>query len=70
MQFEEYALRLIASEFASRTKAKVKPQRREPAGPSTRTIHIGKRIWTDVELGEYSISDYAVSKKLIHLLRH
>ena len=29
-----------------------------------------ERIWTDVEPGEYSISDYAVSKKLIHLLRH
>ena len=24
----------------------------------------------DVEPGEYSISDYEVSKKLIHLLRH
>ena len=30
----------------------------------------GERFWTDVEPGEYSISDYAVSKKLIHLLRH
>ena len=53
-----------------RSMAKAKPQRREPAGPSTRTIHIGKRIWTDVEPGECSLSDYAVSKKLIHLLRH
>ena len=31
---------------------------------------IGERIWTDVEPGEHSISDYAVSKKLIHILRH
>ena len=31
---------------------------------------LGKRIWTDVEPGKYSISDYEVSKKLIHLLRH
>ena len=31
---------------------------------------MGERFWTDVEPGEYSISDYAVSKKLIHLLRH
>ena len=54
-------------DFASR---KAKPQRREPASLSTRTIPIGKRIWTDVEPGEYSLSDYAVSKKLIHLLRH
>ena len=37
---------------------------------SRRTIPIGERIWTDDEPGEYSISDYEVSKKLIHLLRH
>ena len=70
VQFEEYALRLNASDFACRSKAKAKPQRRELAGSSTRTIPIGERIWTDVEPGEYSISDYEVSKKLIHLLRH
>ena len=40
-----------------------------PALPK-RTIPIGERIWTDVEPREYSISDYEVSKKLIHLLRH
>ena len=27
---------------------------------------IGERIWTDVEPGEYALSDYAVSKKLIN----
>ena len=70
VQLEEYALKLNASDFACRSKAKAKPQRREPAGSSTRKIPIGERIWTDVEPGEYSISDYAVSKKLIHLLRH
>ena len=70
VQFEEYALRLNAGDFASRSKAKAKPQRRESASSSTRTIPIGTRIWTDVEPGEYSISDYDVSKKLIHLLRH
>ena len=31
---------------------------------------MGKRTWTDVEPGEYSLSDYDISKKLIHLLRH
>ena len=51
-------------------KAKAKPHRREPASSSTRTIPIGKRIWTVVEPGEYSFSGYTVSKKLIHLLRH
>ena len=70
VQFQEYAWKLNASDFACRSKAKAKPQRREPAGSSTRTIPIGERIWTDVEPGEYSISDYAVSKKFIHLLRH
>ena len=70
MQLEEYALKLNASDFASRSKAKAKPQRRELAGLSTRTIPIGKRTWTDVEPGEYSPSGCAVSKKQIHLLRH
>ena len=69
VQLEEYALKLDAKDFASRSKAEAKPQRREPSGPSTRTIPIGKRTWTDVEPGEYSISDHEVSKKLIHLLR-
>ena len=34
-QLEEYALKLIARDFACRSKAKAKPQRRELAGPST-----------------------------------
>ena len=70
VQFEEYALKLNASDFACRSKARAKPRRREPAGSSTRTIPIGERIWTDVEPGEYSISDYEVSKELIRLLLH
>ena len=69
MQFGEYVLRLNAGDFASRSKAKAKPQKRYSAGSSTRTIPIGERTWTDVEPGEYSISDYKVSKKLIRLLR-
>ena len=70
VQFEEYALRLNASDFASRSKAKAKPQRRISASSSTRTIPVGERTWTDVEPGENSIADYTMSKKLIHLLRH
>ena len=69
-QFKEHGLKLDASDFACRSKAKAKPQKREPAGHSTRTIPIGKRTWTDVEPGECSPSGHAVSKKLIHLLRH
>ena len=47
VQLEEYAIKLDAKDFASRSKAKAKPQRREPAGSSTRTIPIGQRNWTD-----------------------
>ena len=54
VQFEEYALKLDASDFSCRSKAKAKPQRREPAGSFTRTFPIEERIWTDVEPGEYS----------------
>ena len=69
VQLEEYPFKLDAKDFACRSKAKAKPQRREPAGSSPRTVPIGKRTWTDVEPGKYSVSDYEVSKKLMHLLR-
>ena len=52
MQFEEYALKLTAGDFASRSKGKAKPQRRDSASSSTRTIPIGERTWTDVEPGK------------------
>ena len=68
MQFEDCVLKLNASDFASRSKAK--PQRRTSASSSTKTIPIGERTWTDIETQEYSLSDYSVSKKLINLLRH
>ena len=51
-------------------RPKQKPQKRDSASSSTRIILIGERIWTDVEPGKHSLSDCAVSKKLIHLLRH
>ena len=69
VQLEECAFKLDAKDFACRSKAKAKPQRREPAGSSPRTIPIEKRTLTDVEPGKYSLSDYEISKKLIHLLR-
>ena len=59
-----------AGDFASRSKAKAKPQRRDSASSSTRTIHIGERTWTGIEPQKYSLSDYLVLKKLINLLRH
>ena len=65
-----FALKSNARAFASRTKAKAKPQRRTLASPSTRTLSIGKRKWTDVEPEDYSPVDYPVSKQLSTLLRH
>ena len=41
-------LRLNAGDFASRSKAKAKPQGRTLASSSTRTILIGERTWTDI----------------------
>ena len=69
-QLEEYALKLDAKDFACRSKAKAKPQRREPAGSSPRIVPIGRRNWIDIEPRKYSFSDYEVSKKVTYLLRH
>ena len=41
MQFDNFALKSNARAFASRSKAKAKPQRRTLASPSTRTLPIG-----------------------------
>ena len=69
MQFEDYALKSNARAFASRSKAKAKPQRRTSADSTTKTIPIWERTWIDVEPGKYSPNDCSVSKKLINLLR-
>ena len=68
MQFEDFALKTNVLASASRSKAKAKPRRRTPASSSTRAVPIRERIWTDVEPGEYSLSDYAMSKKLMERL--
>ena len=70
VQLEDFSSKLDAKDFACRSKAKAKPQRREPAGSSPRTVPIEKRTWTDVEPGTYLLSDHEISKKLIHLVRH
>ena len=44
MQFEEFALKTEVLAFASRSKAKAKPPRRESASSFTRTIPIGKEL--------------------------
>ena len=48
MQFEDNALKSNARGFASRSKAKAKPQRRISASSSTKTLLIVVRIWTDI----------------------
>ena len=42
-QLEEYALKLDAKDFACRSKAKAKPQRRELTAPSSRIIPMERR---------------------------
>ena len=69
-QLEDQALQLDAKDFVNRSKAKAKPQRREPAGSSSRIVPMDRRNWIDIEPGKYSLSEYEVSKKVIHLLRH
>ena len=69
-QPEEQALQLNVKDFAARSKAKAKPQRREPVDYSPRIIPVNARSWIDIERGNYSLSAYEISKKVIHLLRH
>ena len=66
---EEQASQLIVKDFAARSKAKTKPQRREPVDlPSI--IPMNGRKWIDIEPGDSSLSAYEISKKVINLLRH
>ena len=60
---EEQASQSIVKVFAARSKAKAKPQRREPVDlPSI--IPMNERKWIDIEPGESSLSAYEVSKKV------
>ena len=68
-QPEQQALQLIVKDFAYRSKAKAKPQRREPVDLPT-IIPMNERKWIDIEPGVSSLSAYEISKKVIHLLRH
>ena len=69
-QLENQALQLDAKDFVSQAKAKAKTQRREPTGSSSKIIPMERRIWFDIEPWQYSLSEYEVSKKVVHLLRH
>ena len=67
-QYEEQALKLDTKDFAYRSKAKVKPQRREPASCPSNIIPMNERNWIDIEPENHSLSTYEVSKKVIHFL--
>ena len=67
---EEQALQLKVKDFACRSKAKAKPQRREPVDYSPSIIPMNERKWIDTEPGNSSLSAYEISKNVIHLLRH
>ena len=65
----EQSSQLIVKVFAARSKAKAKPQRREPVDLLS-IIPMNERKWIDIEPGESSFSAYEISKKVINLLRH
>ena len=67
---EEQASQPIMKVFAARSKAKAKPQRREPVDYSPSIIPMNERKWIDIEPENSSLSAYEISKKVIHLLRH
>ena len=67
---EEQASQSIVKVFAARSKAKAKPQRREPVEYSPSIIPMNERKWIDIEPGESSLSANEISKKVINLLRH
>ena len=68
-QLEDQALQLDAKDFVSQAKAKAKPQRRERTGSSSKIIPMDRRNWIDIKPGKYTLSEYEISKKVIHLLR-
>ena len=65
---EEQASHMKVKVFATRSKAKAKPPRRELVDYSPSIIPMNERKWIDIEPGNYSLSAYEVSTKVIHLL--
>ena len=70
VQIEEYALKLDAKNFAFRSNAEAKPQRRELAGIHPRIVLVGLKTWTDLEQRKSSFSDCEVSKNVMYLFRY
>ena len=65
VQLEEYALKLKASDFCMPNKGQSKTTQTRTCRFFHKNNTYWRKKWTDVEPGEYSIFDYAVSKKLI-----
>ena len=65
----EQASQLKIKDFAARSKAKAKPQRREPDYLQS-IIPMNERKRIDIEPRDSSFSAYEISKKVINLLRH
>ena len=66
---EEQASHTSVKVIAVRSKAKAKPQKREPVDASNITPMHEKK-WIDIEPSAPSLTAYEVSKKVINLLRH
>ena len=66
---EEQASQLKMKDCAARSKAKAKPQRREPDDLLS-IIPMNERKWIDIEPEDSSLSAYEISKKVTNLLRH
>ena len=54
-QLEEQALQLHVKDFAYRSKAKAKPQRKELADSSSRITPMNRRNWIDIQPGKQSL---------------
>ena len=65
---EEESVQTSSGVVAARSKAKAKPQPREPTGATT--IPLSERVWIDVEPSKQDLESYDLSKKVINLLRH
>ena len=66
---EDQVPQTSTSVVAARSKAKAKPQQREPVDtPSIIPMH--ERRWIDIEPSEQTLAAYDLSKKVISLLRH
>ena len=66
---EDQAPQTSIKVVAARSKAKAKPQQREPVDTPT-IIPMHERRWIDIEPSEQTLAAYDLSKKVISLLRH